>query len=243
MSYSQRMEFNPTDKSKSIIADIDFLLFGSSTVFNPTYSLIDRTRNINLALDEVVAELHKADPNYMWDDFTNPNFPIAYLDLSSSDHFTLVDSSMVIHRLRVKDKNGKWKTLTPKSRRELTDEELDSTGTPEYYYKIDNAVFPIPVPDYASGSGIELQFQRGANHFSSSDTNKKPGFNSLFHRFLSIDASLSYAVANGLSKKINVLSAKKEQVRTAIREHYERRSPDERPKLRLRRGNPRRYGL
>ena len=38
--------------------------------------------------------------------------------------------------------NGKWKTLTPKLRSELGDDELEETGTPEKYYKLDNAFFP-----------------------------------------------------------------------------------------------------
>ena len=238
------MQFNPTDKSISIIGDIDFLLFGDSSILNSDYSLIDRTRNVNIALDEVVSELFKADPNFMWDDTTNTNFPIATLDLTANqDHFTVPDASLVIHRFRVHDRNGKWVTLTPKLRRELTDSELEATGVPSKYYKIDNAFFPVPIPDYGATKGIELEFQRGANHFVSTDTTKKPGFNSQFHQFLSVGAALRYAVANGMDKKVNHLIAEKERIKNAILEHYERRSPDERPKLRLKRRSIKTYGL
>lgn len=238
------MKFNPADKSDSIIADIDFLLFGDSSTLNTAYSLTDRTRNVNIALDEVVSELFKADPNFMWDDTTNTDFPIATMTLTASqDHYVIPDSSLVVHQVRIKDKSGNFKTLTPCLRRELSDDELASTGEPDSYYKIDNAIFPIPVPDYGADGGVELQFQRGANHFTTADTTKAPGFNSQFHQFLSIGAALRYAVANSLSEKVSVLSALKEQVRTAIREHYQTRSPDERPKLRLKRGSIAKYGL
>ena len=196
------MYFNPTDKSNSIIADIDFLLFGDGSTFNSDYSIEDRTRNVNIALDEVVAELFKADPNFMWDDTTNPDFPIATIDLEvGKDHYTIPDETLVIHRMRVKDRNGSWITLTPVMRRELTDSELASSGTPSKYYKIDNALFPIPVPDYGATGGVELEFQRGANHFTTTDTDKKPGFNPQFHQYLSVGAALRYALANNMDNK------------------------------------------
>src|ERR1035437_8140963 len=159
------MEFNPTDKSNSIVADIDFLLFGNSETLNTDYSLIDRARNVNIALDETVAILFKADPNFMWDDTTNPDFPIAAIALvANRDNYVLPDSSLVFNRVRIKDQTGKYQTLTTCLRRELSDSELDSTGTPSNYYKIDNAIFPIPVPDYGPvGDFIVSSFCKNTN--------------------------------------------------------------------------------
>ncbi|MDD4026984.1 MAG: hypothetical protein PHO75_02230 [Candidatus Shapirobacteria bacterium] len=228
------MQFNPTDKSISLVADIDFLLFGDGETFNTDYSLVDRARNINVAQDEAVAELFKADPNFMWDDTTNPDFPIATLSLvENRDNYVLPDASLVFNRVRIKDENGNFQTLTPCLRREVSDSDLDNTGHPTKYYKIDNAIFPIPVPNYSSTNGIEIEFQRGANHFVSTDTTKTPGFASQFHQFLSVSAALRYAIANGMKEKVSFLSAEKEKIRLSIQEHYQRRSPDERPKLRL----------
>ena len=238
------MEFNPTDKSNSIISDIDFLLFGDGSTFNSDYSLADRTRNVNISLDEAVVELFKADPNFMWDDTTNTDFPIAVIDLESDkDHYTLPDESLVVHRMRVKDSGGEYITLTPVTRRELTDSDLNSTGTPSKYYKIDNALFPVPVPDYGATAGVELEFQRGANHFATTDTDKKPGFNSQFHQYLSVGASLRYALANGMNEKANYLQAEKERIKMAIQDHYARRSPDDRTRLRLKKTSVSNYGL
>lgn len=238
------MLFNPTDKSFSIIADIDFLLFGNSATFNTDYSLIDRTRNVNISMDEIVSELFKADPNFMWDDTTNPDFPIATLALEANkDHYTIPDESLVIHRVRIKDQNGKYITLTPVLRRELTDNELEATGSPEKYYKIDNGVFPVPIPDYGATSGVELEFQRGANHFVTTDTTKKPGFNPQFHQYLSIGSSYRYALANNLKEKMTFLQGEKERIKLAVIEHYARRSPDDRTRLRIKRPSVRSYGL
>lgn len=237
------MQFNPNDKTISIVADIDFLLFGNSD-FNSDYSLIDRARNVNLVWDEAIAELYKADPNYKWDDTTNTDFPLATLDLTANlDHYTMLDSALVIHRLRIKDRNGKYKTLTPILRSELTDTELEETGEPSKYYKMGGAVFPVPIPDYGATDGVELEFQRGANYFESTDTSASPGFNAQFHQFLSVGAAMRYAVANSMDKKANTLSAMKEQIREAMRTHYQLRSPDLKPKIKLAKADVRRYGL
>lgn len=228
------MTFNGSDKSNSIIADIDFLLFGDGTTFNSEYSLTDRTRNINNAVDEAVSELFKADPMYKWDDTSNPDLPFATTDLlASQPSYSLPDSTLVIHRLRIKDVNGNYKTLTAKDRVEFSDDDLSATGESDSYFKIGGVVFPRPIPNYGFTDGVELEFQRGANHFTISDTTATPGFNSQFHRFLSVCAAIDYAIANGLNNKITVLTAVKEQIRGKILEHYQRRSPDARPSIKL----------
>jgi len=238
------MQFNPTDKSVSIIGDIDFLLFGNSESLNTDYSLTDRTRNINLALDEAVAELYRADPNHKWDDTTNTDFPIATTPLQANlDHYTMLDSSLIIHKVRVKNEDGSnWITLIPKIRSELTDSELSATGTPDKYFKLGEAIFPLPVPDYGIAAGMEISFQRGGNHFTIANTTESPGFNSQFHQVLSISAALRYALANGMSEKVKVLQGMKEDIILKMVEHYQLRAPDEKPKFRLKR-NTNSYGL
>jgi len=238
------MQFNDTSNYSGIIQQIDFLLFGDGTTNNTDYALDDRVREINNAYDEAVAELFKADPNFIWDDTTNSDFPIAKLNLTANqDHFTIPDASLVVHRIRVKDSNGEWQTLTPKTRSELSDSELEDTGSPDKYYKLDNAFFPRPIPDYSSTLGIEIEFQRGANHFDSADTTETPGFASIFHEFLPVGAALKYAIANGMSEKIKTLSSEKERIRKEMRTHYERRSPDDRTRFELKRHDTRSYGL
>ena len=226
------MQFNPTNKAISLIGDIDFLLFGSSVSLNASYSIEDRTRNINIIWDEALTILYSADPNYMWDDTSNSNFPIATVDLTANlDHYTMLDSAQVVHRVRMMDTNGYLRTLEPKLRREFTDGQLRATGTASAYYKIGDAIFPLPIPDYAAIGGVELEFQRGGNHFGTADTDKEAGFNSQFHQFLSIGAALRYALANGMQEKTLFLEKQKTAIAEAMVKHYETRSPDERPKL------------
>jgi hypothetical protein len=238
------MQFNPTDKSISLIGDIDFLLFGTSATLNTDYSLADRTRNINIAYDETVGELYKADPNYKWDDTTNTDYPIAKTDLvASKDNYVLLDSAQVIHRVRVKDQNGNWVTLTSKVRSELSDSELNATGgTPDKYFKFGGGVFVLPVPDYGATHGFEIEFQRTGNHFTTSDTTASPGFNSQFHQILSVKAAKRYALSNSMDKKVAMLTEMERDITAKMLEHYQLRSLDEKPKFKLRRSTSN-YGI
>lgn len=238
------MTFNGADKSNSLIADIDFLLWGTSAVFNTSYSLIDRTRNVNAVWDEAVETLYKADPENKWDDTTNTDFPIATTDLiASQPAYTLLDSMLIIHRVRVKDPQGNFITLNGKIRAEFNDDELAATGTPDSYFKTGGAIFPLPTPTYGFTDGFELEFQRGANHFSPDDTETGPGFNSQYHQFLSVGAALRYAMANDMAEKVQALTAEKMRIQQLMQEHYQLRSPDATPRMKLKRRSIRSYGL
>lgn len=238
------MQFNDSTNKTGLIQDIDFLLFGSSATQNSDYSIADRTRNLNRSWDDAVAEIYKADPNFKWDDTNNADFPLAYVLLTAGlDHYTLLDSALIIHRVRMKDRNGNYLTLVAKNRNEFSDSELASAGEPEAYYKMGNAVCPVPIPDYGYVDGVEVEFQRGGNYFVVEDTTKTAGFNPQFHRFLSISASLDYAMANGMQKKTVNLAAQREAMRVRMIEFYERRSPDARPALKLKRRPVGNFGL
>lgn len=238
------MYFNSSDKSNSIIADIDFLLYGSSETFNDSYSLADRTRNVNITLDETVAEMFKADPNWDYDDNTNPDLPIATTDLvANQEDYSFPDSTLVINRVRIMDSQGKFLTLEPVTRAELSDTDLSSTGTPSKFYKKGGSFFPIPLPNYGFTGGVEIEFQRGANHFSTTDTNVSPGFNSLFHQILSVGSALRYAVANGMREKVTFLGGIKKEIIESIKEHYQTRNKDEKPRITLKRHPRRGTGL
>ena len=238
------MFFNPTDKSNSIIGDIDFLLFGTSETLNNSYSLADRTRNVNISLDEAVAEMFEADPNWDYDDTTNTDLPIATTDLEANqDNYSFPDSTLVINRVRIMDSNGVLQTLDPVTRAELSDTELRATGTPKKFYKKGASFFPVPVPDYGYEGGVEVEFQRGANHFSTADTDVAPGFNPLFHQILSVGAALRYAVANGMREKVTFLNGIKAEITTKINKHYKARNKDEKRNITLKRHPRRGTGL
>jgi len=238
------MQFNDTTNKQGIIQHIDFLLFGNGSVFHKAYSLEDRTRNSNLAFDEAVTRLMKADPNWQWDDSNNTTLPIAETDLNpNQDNYGFASELMVIRRVRVKDKQGNFRTLDPVQRTELNDSQLKATGVPRHYYKIGRSVLPVPIPDYGADKGLEVQFQRGANYFNSNDTTKTPGFDQTFHEYIPVVASLKYAISKNMNTKITTLTNEKQRIEQAMMEHYERRAPDQRPRMRPAGTNIRQFGL
>jgi hypothetical protein len=170
--------------------------------FNP-----DFLQSANLALDKVSALIMRFDNTWEYDDSNNTDLPIATTDLvAGQDQYSIATSHLKILRVRVTNRNGDYVTLSPKNRGELNDRTLDVDGTPLYYDKLGGNIFILPKPDY-SGT-IELQTQRGANHFATSDTVKEPGFNSLFHELVALYPSLDYTEIAGMDKQANKIRAR-----------------------------------
>lgn len=240
------MQFSDDTNYSGLIEDIDFLIWGKGTEFHSNYSMEDRTRNLNLAYDKAVVQLLKADPDWQWDDTTSEDLPIAEASLiAGRKHYTFPADLSMIYRVRVKDRNGNFRTLEPVSRREISDSELDDKGTPDKYYKIGNSLFPVPIPDYGTGNnvGLEVQVQRNADYFDKSDTDKEPGFSRQFHEYLSLDAARRYARAEDMHDKAKTLQGQIQQKKEEMKNYYQSRAKDEKPQLDVGKTNPKHYGL
>ncbi|MFW6176502.1 MAG: hypothetical protein ACOC40_02255 [Thermoplasmatota archaeon] len=238
------MVFKDDENNQGLISDIDFLIWGKGDKFHDQYSLEDRTRNINIMYGEAVTHILKANPDWMWDDNNRDKSPIAKTKLrNGQDNYSFPDTIVTINRVRVKNKDDKFQTLEPVARRELSDDELDETGTPEKYYKINGSVFLVPTPDYTKDNGLEVQIQREPSYFDVDDTDKEPGFLEFFHRYLSVGAALRYASSSSMHDKAQEIRAEKELLIEDLKNHYEGRADDETPGLRLKEKNIRHYGL
>jgi hypothetical protein len=81
---------------------------------------------------------------------------------------------------------------------------------PQYYDKIANSVFLYPVSSYSQAASLKVYFQRPPSYFTSSDTTKVPGFNSLFHNLVALIACREYAldrqmpVAKSLAERVQI---------------------------------------
>lgn len=207
------MQFNSTATSvNDIVGDVKFWCKIPSA--NTTlYPLEDIARNSNMAMDRVSSLIMKADNKWEWDDTNETDLPIGNYDLvDGQQDYPIATTHLKIHRVRVKDSAGNYVVLEPTNRRDLTDSELNATsGTPRKYDKLGNSIFLYPKPS-ASGTtlsaGLEVQFQRGASYFLSTDTIKTPGFASQFHRLISLHASLDYCEANGIKDRVAIIRNK-----------------------------------
>lgn len=227
------MKFNDSsDKANSLYHDALFWTGAKST----TLDIDDFTRSANFALDAVVRKIFKADGRFQYDDANYGDLPIATTTLESgADHVPLADEHLKVTRVRIKDKQGNWKTLTPVDRRDMTDDQLSATGEPESYDKLGNNIFLLPIPDYGADGGVELQLQRGSNYFTTADTTKKPGIPSIFHRYISLYPARDHVLAKTIPNKLQAIDAEIQRLDADLIEFFAFRDRDERPRMTVRR--------
>lgn len=173
-----------------------------------SYPIKAFTRNANLALDKILVYILRADNVWEFDDTNNSG---EILDTSTAlvngtSKYALSVSWLKIGRVRIKDSQGNWVTLTPINRSELSDSQLTQTaGDPKRYDLLGNYLYLYPAPNYSSTGGLEVQYQRGASYFAYTDTTKTPGFAIQFHRLISMFAALDFCMINGMTDRANNL--------------------------------------
>lgn len=215
----------------TLLADVDFLVDTDSN----TYSVADKTRNINLALDEVSGIIIGCDGTWQWDDSNYTDLPIGTTTITSGQaDYSFDDDYLTIQAIEVKGTDGKWTRLLPidlypeynsQSKSSITD-YLSTPGQPKYYDKVGESFFLYPPANYTQAASLKAFFQRKADHFETSDTTKKPGFADHLHRFLSFSCSYDWAIAKQHPKG-NWLAAKKEEFKQLIKAFYSKRTKDE----------------
>lgn len=212
--------------TNSIVADVHYWA-GTDAV---TYPIADITRNANQALSKVVEMIMRSAGRWQFDDTNYDDLPIATTDLvANQTNFSLAVSHLKVARVRIKDKQGKWKILRPVDRRDLSEDELNATGVPDKYDKLGVSLFFFPLQDYDQSQGVEVQFERDADYFETDDTTKAPGFASTFHRLISLYTALDYTEPNELEARSRKISKRIERMEAELVEFYSDRDRDEQP--------------
>lgn len=218
-------------------ADVDFLVDTDSN----TYTVANKTRNFNIALDEVSGIIIGCDGEWQWDDSNYTDLPIGTASLvSSQQDYSFADDHLLIEAIEVKDTDGKWKRLKTidlypdynnQSKSSITD-YLSTAGQPEYYDKVGDSIFLYPAPNYSQAASLKAFFQRKADPFLTSDTTKKPGFASHLHRFLSVSVAYDWAIAKQHAKSNWLLNEKNRYIQM-IKAFYTVRTKDKRKSLKV----------
>jgi hypothetical protein len=219
-----------------LIADVDFLVDTDSVI----YPIIDKTRNFNLALDEVTGVIIGCDGTWQWDDSNYTDLPIGMTGLVvNQQDYSFADEHLAIEALEIKDATGAWKRLKPinlypeynEALRGSITSFMSTAGTPEYYDKVGDSIFLYPTPNYTQVNSLKAFFQRKAQPFVVSNTTKQAGFANHLHRYLSICVAYDWAVAKQHSK-MNFLLNEKERYKKMIMDFYTKRIKDETKRLR-----------
>ena len=224
------MQFNSEANGLDIISDINFLC-GTAAA---SYSLADKTRNCNFALDKVSSLIMRSDGNWKWQDQNDTKKPIGTDDLvANQKDYGLSLTYLKVLSVRIKDQSGNWRKLTPKKRNNLNDAEINETaGDPRTYSKIGGSLYLFPVSSYNSSGGLEVQVQKSLSYFTITDTTKVPGFDSRFHRLISLYAALDFCAVNVPARVLMITNAIT-KMEAELVEAMADRSDDEQPNISL----------
>ena len=191
------MVFNDTTTKLGICQEIDALCDSDTT----SYPVADKTRRVNAALEEIVADLIALDRNWKFDDSNQTDLPIGLGDLVAGQQDYSFDTSLLsIERVEVLDSDGNWHKLSIIDEQKITEalaEYKETDGLPEQYAVRANSIFLYPAPAAANvtvSSGLKVYFQRTAHLFVATDTTAVPGFASPYHIILAYKAALAYCV-------------------------------------------------
>lgn len=231
------LQFSDTTNRRGIIELIDDILGTDST----QYSTAKKTRDINLALDEVMAMIFEVGGTWQYDDSNHTDYPIITTNIVSGQRdypFTVDGTSNLIldvYRVLVADSNGDFRDITPvdvssgDASPNFTDGS-NTTGLPNAYDKLGNSIFLDPIPDYNYTNGLKVYINRESSYFTTTDTTKKPGFAGIFHEYLALLPAYKYARDNSMaianSLKNDVL-----EMQNRIKDYYKKRERDVRKKI------------
>ncbi len=240
------MQFSNPTKKNGILQKCELYIFGGDygAITNNTTNLAVFTSLANDALDSIASDILDTDTRWQWDDTNYTDFPIGMLDLVDGQRdYTLDVSHLKILRVEAKDISGNYYPLIPIDNQDLRDrgisptEFLETNGLPQYYDKIANSImlYPQPATDQVTiANGLKVEFQRGAEYYETTDTDKEAGFVSLYHKLIPLMASYDYAVSNEMTNKANFLLGKIEQERAKLRRFITKREKDERSFISMR---------
>lgn len=215
-----------------LVSDVKFFIAGDSTK-TVDYTAADINTALNQYYNEVISIILGVNGSWEWDDTNYTNLPVFTDNIVSgqADYSLDLDSGTVLNfiKLRIKDSSGTWIDLEPigHHQKEWIEGEDAASGTPEYYDKVGESIILYPTPNYSSSEGLKIYIQRTPDYFTTGDTTQAPGFNPLYHRYLSLGAALDYCVVNSMTDRANYLMAKLTEMKQRIMADFSRRSRDE----------------
>lgn len=186
----------------------------------------------------------QSDGRWKWDDTNNAAQPTTTINMTEATTAVAIPDTtyLTINRVEVLDVNGNWYKINPFNEHEVVNqsmtEYLKTPGRPLMYEKVGGFLNLYPKPTGGSvtlTAGLKVYYQRDASYFTTVDTTKVPGFAAPFHRILSFGGALDYAIANGLSQKINILTPLIQKIEQDLQTFYSSRSRDEKVRITPRR--------
>lgn len=196
------MKYSDVTNKDGIIQFTESLCrLGDGGITNDTTLFKQINSYINQAYKKVVMALLRSDKRWKWDDTNYTDFPIATIDLVTTQRdYTLPASTSggnastlyKINLVEIMDTAGVYHKI---DLMEIDDLEDTQTGAPIKYKLIGNSIRLTPIPvtgTVTMTAGLRITFQRSVVEFTTSSTTAQPGFMDSYHDLLAYDAASSY---------------------------------------------------
>lgn len=167
-----------------------------------SYSDSELESNLNRWYSIAVNWIWNSTGTWEYDDSTKGDMPVATTDLSKGkETYKLPTDTQRIIDVEVKY-DGEWRDLEEVDKSQMhqaPSEYYDDNGIPMAYDTVSDTIQLHPTPDESVTDGLRIHVSRDVTDLSASDD--KPGFNSQFHRILSLGAALDWTIAYGDNQK------------------------------------------
>lgn len=216
----------------NLTSDVDFLCGSTSA----TYPLADKTRNINVAYNDVARLIWDSSEGWQYDDSNATTLPIATTTLvHNQKDYSLPATLLRVQGVNVLDSGSnyiKLKQVDPHDTTLAMTEFQSGLGMPKYYDLIGSSLMLYPTP--ASGSvtlaaGLQVVMDRAVTEFPTTATTTSPGFAIPFHRILSYAAALDFTQDENQRKH---LIQQKARLENGLVKFYAKRNIERRASIR-----------
>ncbi len=227
------MVFSDTVNKLGLIQDCEMNIFGNyGDISSNPDRLYDFTARLNRAYDKLATKIMSCDGRWQFDDTNYTDLPIGSTNIvSGQQDYSLSVEHMDIVRVVLTDSSGNKSVLRPiditdpQGRRYITD-TTTTGGIPTQYDKFGGTLMLIPTPNFNRTLGLTIYYRRKPSYFVYGDTTKPVGVPGTFHRYLSLEASLDYAISKRLDMKKD-LADQVAAMEATILEFFSMRNKDE----------------
>lgn len=235
-------QFSDTTTKDGLIQDCEQRLFGDDgygQISGNANRLYRFTQLLNEGLKQATGIILGADTTWQFDDTNFTDYPIATTNLVSGQRdYTLAVTHLKILKVQILTAatSGIWQEIFPfdmqaQNALPYLENNTGNVGIPWRYDVHSTGLWLDPVPMYSATAGIRIYFQRPPSLFVYTDTEKQPGFPSIFHKYVSIYASLQYAKDRILKDKVATLTNDLIDAEARIVSFYSERNKDGQPKI------------
>lgn len=209
--------------------DLVSLLNDLTGMDDNVYSLQAKTRDMNRANRTIWTWIHEAYGGWIYDDKNNTSdFPAARANLvANQQDYSIPTEANTVVGVEVLNQGGVWERLEKITIEQIQDiqaeAEFEKTpAQPKYYRPVGNSIKIYPASNYSQDSSIRVIYDRETNSFLPSDTNKTPGFDSVFHEAVAVGGAAYFSSYKSIPQ-MQALQAQWLDYEDRIKKHYSSR--------------------